>query len=129
MRGELKLYLAVIERAILDAQGSFSPDNERRTKAGAAKALQEPATFWLLCKDSDPLTPFTFRWLCEALGLNFHETRKKIQELILHGPSITKTRWEAVEIDWLLDSHERASTDAIKDDPFYRPEKTLKFMA
>lgn len=96
--------VAVIERAVLDAcsGGSLGSDNE--TAKGRCKDYRMEARQWIMAYDSDPNTPFTFRWLCDQLDVDHDKARKDLWALISANKGLDKVRRDYSKIEWLATS-------------------------
>lgn len=76
--GEIELFYAVIERAVLDASGNISATQ----KKSRAKIIQE-ARKWLFGWFSvEEETPMSFPWLCLQLDLNARDIQKQIERFL-----------------------------------------------
>lgn len=79
--GEIKLLIAILERAVSDALGATMPNfAEHRTMVRKARA-------WLLYSDLtiEGPAPFTLAWICDHLKLDVHKIRAKIKADIKRG--------------------------------------------
>lgn len=82
------LLLAVLERAVLDANGV------NLKGIADANTVKLKARFWLSYRSTVPHEPFSFEWICEMLDLNAKKLRQKLLK-VPKGTVKCRLPWEA----------------------------------
>lgn len=88
-QAEYGLLYAVLERAVLDYQGSKIGDKP-------PPQLREQAEAWLFCWVKDDVhEAFSFPWICEWLDLNPYVVKRTLRKLLARTvePSHSKVRY------------------------------------